>query len=54
MLCVLPYKQFICETCQSAFQSKRSLASHMKIHKKKNITMVDTEGKGNGKETDVH
>jgi len=45
-------KQFICETCQSAFQSKRSLASHMKIHKKKNITMVDTEGKG--KETDVH
>jgi hypothetical protein len=36
-------KQFICETCQSAFQSKRSLASHMKIHKKKSISMVDTE-----------
>lgn len=36
-------KQFICETCQAAFHSKRSLASHMKIHKKKNITMVDTE-----------
>ena len=27
-------QQFICETCNLPFQSKRSLSSHKKIHKK--------------------
>ena len=28
-------KEFVCETCNAPFQNKRSLASHMKIHKQK-------------------
>ena len=33
-------QQFVCDTCNSAFTTKRSLASHKKMHKTKSMALL--------------